>query len=488
MAITGISAISGEQIIAAGAVSAKEAGKASFTTGGNDIQNLYDTVSTNSASWTGGGASYTGDAQGALDEVYGKSANWNTAYGTLSTKSAFWDASYNSILLNSADWARDYTGGKNIMVSGGGLHATISTTDNISVTGDIAISNNSETYLGSITSEDWGGCETPINSITDHYRLEFKNLSPTTGLSISVEDSEDWEQNYTVSNLATADLQDFAITSLSSVAGASVSTAGTWSDLSTLLANGKVNVISTDSTYSCSAWRIDSTNVSLSGLNDFVSTNSASWTASGPSYTGDAQGALDEVYSKSANWDGSYDTLTANSANWTSTNNTVSQRSANWNKAYTAVNNNSAAWGGQALPISAGPGVKMDVVNDTLVFSNDETVLYDSSAKWTGITFSEPASSFERIRLIIGAARPTTFEYPSYAFTNNTWPGGQIGAGWGGKPAMTVFELSANSNGFNVNGGWHTESTASVNWSTLNVSSTWIRPIKVWGINRTASN
>ena len=58
MAITGISAISGEQIIAAGAVSAKEAGKASFTTGGNDIQNLYDTVSTNSASWTGG-ASYS---------------------------------------------------------------------------------------------------------------------------------------------------------------------------------------------------------------------------------------------------------------------------------------------------------------------------------------------------------------------------------------------------------------------------------------------
>jgi hypothetical protein len=51
MAITGISAISGEQIIAAGAVSAKEAGKASFTTGGNDIQNLYDTVSINSASW-----------------------------------------------------------------------------------------------------------------------------------------------------------------------------------------------------------------------------------------------------------------------------------------------------------------------------------------------------------------------------------------------------------------------------------------------------
>ena len=392
MAITGISAISGEQIIAAGAVSAKEAGKASFTTGGNNIQSLYDTVSTNSASWsgggatlpvsgsigdnsavyglydmkieynepsvggsepyhsyvqadtetltlyyspdedqtynltvinpgwvhledpvdgsvefypadvnnwksvydtvstesgnwTGGGASYTGDAQGALDEVYSKSANWNTAYGTLANKSAFWDDSYYSILLNSAAWARDYTGGKNITVSGNGLHATVSTTDNISVTGDVAISNNSETYLGSNLSESWGGCETPINSITDHYRLEFKNLSPTTGLSISVEDAEDWEQSYKVSNLTTADLQDFAITSLSSVAGATVSTAGTWTDLNTLLANGKVNVISTDNSYYCSAWRIDSTNVSLSGLNNFIETNSASWTASGPSYT-----------------------------------------------------------------------------------------------------------------------------------------------------------------------------------------------------------
>ena len=114
----------------------------------------------------------------------------------------------------------------------------------------------------------------------------------------------------------------------------------------------------------------------------------------------------------------------------------------------------------------------------------DETVLYDSSAKWTGITFSEPASNFERIRLLISTNRPSIFEYPSYAFTNNSWPGGQFGAGWGGKPTMNIFELSANDNGFNVNAGWHTESTASVNWTTLNVSSTWIRPIKVIGINR----
>lgn len=90
MAITGISAISGEQIIAAGAVSAKEAATASFTTGGNDIQSLYTTVSTNSASWTASGPSYTGDAQGALDEVYTNSGTWNDTTNTVNTNSGAW--------------------------------------------------------------------------------------------------------------------------------------------------------------------------------------------------------------------------------------------------------------------------------------------------------------------------------------------------------------------------------------------------------------
>ena len=133
----------------------------------------------------------------------------------------------------------------------------------------------------------------------------------------------------------------------------------------------------------------------------------------------------------------------------------------------------------------AGPGIVIDSPSaGTVGIGNDETVLYDSSAKWTEITFSEPASNFELIRLLICPERPSIFEYPSYDFTNNKWPGGQFGAGWGGKPTMNIFELSANDNGFKVNAGWHTESTASVNWTVLNVSSTWIRPIKVWGINR----
>jgi hypothetical protein len=57
MAITGINTLDGKQIIAAGASSAISAQQALQTSGGNSLQGLYDFVSTNSGSWTGGGGS-----------------------------------------------------------------------------------------------------------------------------------------------------------------------------------------------------------------------------------------------------------------------------------------------------------------------------------------------------------------------------------------------------------------------------------------------
>ena len=67
------------------------------------------------------------------------------------------------------------------------------------------------------------------------------------------------------------------------------------------------------------------------------------------------------------------------------------------------VQTNSGAWGGSALPISAGNGVKINLVNNTLVFSNDETVLF-SATDSTGstaqtITLSEPYTAFKRIKM-----------------------------------------------------------------------------------------
>jgi hypothetical protein len=70
-----------------------------------------------------------------------------------------------------------------------------------------------------------------------------------------------------------------------------------------------------------------------------------------------------------------------------------------WNDCYDNVNTNSGAWGGSALPISAGPGIKVNLVDNTLVFSNDETVLWSGDVVPNGLTpvaqLSEPISAFD---------------------------------------------------------------------------------------------
>jgi len=54
----------------------------------------------------------------------------------------------------------------------------------------------------------------------------------------------------------------------------------------------------------------------------------------------------------------------------------VTATSANIDSTIDNVSSNSGAWGGSALPISAGPGIKFEMVDNTLVASTDETVLY----------------------------------------------------------------------------------------------------------------
>lgn len=72
------------------------------------------------------------------------------------------------------------------------------------------------------------------------------------------------------------------------------------------------------------------------------------------------------------------------------------------------VTANSGSWGGSALPISAGPGIKVNLVDNTLVFSNDETVLWSGTAfspagstnpMQASATMSESIQNFDQIRL-----------------------------------------------------------------------------------------
>ena len=60
------------------------------------------------------------------------------------------------------------------------------------------------------------------------------------------------------------------------------------------------------------------------------------------------------------------------------------------------VSSQSANWGGSALALSAGPGVKLEKIGDTLVASTDETVLWNGSG--SAFTTTEPLTNFSEIK------------------------------------------------------------------------------------------
>ena len=65
------------------------------------------------------------------------------------------------------------------------------------------------------------------------------------------------------------------------------------------------------------------------------------------------------------------------------------------------VGTQSANWGGSALALSAGPGVKLEKVGDTLVASTDETVLWSGSANGNStLALSETMANFETIKVL----------------------------------------------------------------------------------------
>lgn len=139
---------------------------------------------------------------------------------------------------------------------------------------------------------------------------------------------------------------------------------------------------------------------SLTALNSYVQTNS---------------GTIDETVTAYQNNSATY--LTAHQA--------ISAEE--WNNCYNNVNTNSGAWGGSALPISAGPGIKVNLVDNTLVFSNDETLLYSAAPKNYGgessgesITLNESISSFERLRFYLNVMKGpnSPMYYESYEVDN----------------------------------------------------------------------
>jgi hypothetical protein len=174
----------------------------------------------------------------------------------------------------------------------------------------------------------------------------------------------------------------------------------TWNEVSTAYQNASATYLTAvDLTPYATTAEVDSISSMLSGAIDYVSANA------GDEFPVSADEAIQYVQTNSANIDDTVTSYQTNSGTFLTAHQAISAEE--WNDCYDNVNTNSGAWGGSALPISAGPGIKVNLVDNTLVFSNDETVLYSANAASNTIVLSEKATNFERLRLELQSYQST---------------------------------------------------------------------------------
>ena len=78
-------------------------------------------------------------------------------------------------------------------------------------------------------------------------------------------------------------------------------------------------------------------------------------------------------------WNSTYDTVNSNSDSWDSVYDTVSNNSASWDEAYDVVSASAQIWNEAAsmdeYPVSAGPGISIEDVDDVTVFSTSGVMM-----------------------------------------------------------------------------------------------------------------
>lgn len=135
----------------------------------------------------------------------------------------------------------------------------------------------------------------------------------------------------------------------------------------------------------------------ISGVIDTVSSNSATWGQGGVDSA--TCSAIASAYAESAA-SSKLDTTAFNSGDFQPVTGMSSYAlSADVSATVDLVGTQSANWGGSALALSAGPGVKLNMVGNTLVASTDETVLWSDSVGSATVTASENIFNFERCRV-----------------------------------------------------------------------------------------
>jgi len=216
---------------------------------------------------------------------------------------------------------------------------------------------------------------------------------------------------------------------------------GIWQDITAYQNASATYLTAVDLTPYATTAEVDSISSMLSGAIDYVSANA------GDEFPSSADEAITAYQNNSATY------LTAHQA--------ISAEE--WNSNYETVTTNSGAWGGSALPISAGPGIKVNLVDNTLVFSNDETVLWSGDVSTTGITcnVTDSLSSYSTIK-VYSRVKANSYDR-SDCVKEITWPGDNVDHMYAYIPmdniasnthTEEVMYISATPNAFSLLAGW----------------------------------
>jgi hypothetical protein len=152
------------------------------------------------------------------------------------------------------------------------------------------------------------------------------------------------------------------------------------------------------------------------------------------------------------------------------------------------VQTNSGAWGGSALPISAGPGIDVQLENDKLVFSAipNETVIYTGvyDTTTTSIVCDEPLTSFENVK-VLWQHQNKTCDWSEYPTTLNQWYK-NLGRSDNGTSLVSFFTIwNTNNNEAHFYNSWYFHvPTGTMTWTFGATGLNEVKPIKVVGINR----
>ena len=109
----------------------------------------------------------------------------------------------------------------------------------------------------------------------------------------------------------------------------------------------------------------DTLSFGYDNTNKISAINGSAIAAGGDEFPVSADEAIQYVQSNSATIDDTVTSYQINSGTFLTAHQAISAEE--WNDCYNNVNTNSGAWGGSALPISAGPGVKLQLIDNTLV-------------------------------------------------------------------------------------------------------------------------